>query len=78
MTGDRPAIIWEESTPAGPRIQLRLAGRELSPPQTLSGPGGAAYPSVTVAEGRLVSAWTVTAGDRSEIHVRRLDSAWSR
>jgi len=77
----RVAVVWDESTSAGPRVRLRLIGSsqgsgvwrpEFVPAITFSEPGPTSYPAVAATANGLVGAWTVNTPAGAEIHVRRM------
>jgi hypothetical protein len=80
----RIAVVWDESTPAGPRVRLRLIGSgpgsggwrpDFVPAITFSEPGPISYPALAASANGLVGAWTANTPAGSEIHVRRLAAA---
>ena len=83
----RVAVVWDESTAAGPRVRLRLIGPrdgtgpwrpEFAPAVIFSEPGPISYPAVAASGTGLVGAWTTNTAKGSEIEVRRLIRASSR
>jgi hypothetical protein len=87
----RVAVVWDESTAAGPRIRLRFIGStgdlangagawrpEFLPALTFSEPGPISYPAIAASASGLVGAWTMNLANGSEIHVRRLNTAAGR
>jgi len=85
------AVVWDESTAAGPRVRLRFirssAGSangaeawhpEFLPALTFSEPGPISYPAIAASASGLVGAWTMNMANGSEIQVRRLNTAVAR
>ena len=87
VVGSRVAVVWDESTAAGPRVRVRLIGSreeagswrpEFAPAVTFSEPGPISCPTVSASGTGLVGAWTTNTAKGSEIQVRRLLSASRR